>query len=153
SPGMSPRFQRAMLGRLPKIPVTDAGRALLGFGMGCLILYAAVSIFVVNSYDFDNMQHGMRLILAGVNPWAAATRISDFYNPPFAILFMWPMVFLTAKTYLVVGGGFLFALVFYHRAWVALAWFATNTLLWLLAAGGIDMFVVGGGLLLLLAGD
>jgi hypothetical protein len=117
-----------MPSHLPKIPLTDASRALLGFGLGCLIL-------------------------SGLNPWAAATRIPDFYNPPYAVLFMWPMVFLTAKTYLVVGGGLLFAFVFYHRTWVALAWFAANTFLWLLAAGGIDMFVVGGGLLLLLAGD
>jgi hypothetical protein len=36
---------------------------------------------------------------------------------------------------------------------VALAWFATNSALWLLAAGGIDMFVIGVGLLLLLAAD
>ncbi len=142
-----------MSSRLPHIPVTDASRAVLGFGVGCLVLYAAVRIFVVNSYDFVNMQHGLHLILSGMNPWAPATRIPDFYNPPFSVLFLWPMVFLTSKTYLVVGGGLLFAFVFYQRAWVALAWFATNTLLWLLAAGGIDMFVVGGGLLLLLAGD
>jgi hypothetical protein len=63
------------------------------------------------------------------------------------------MLFTTPKVYLVLGGALLFAFVFYHRAWVALAWFGTNTLLWLLAAGGIDMFVIGGGLLLLLAGD
>ena len=142
-----------MPSRLTQIPVTDASRALLGFALGCLILYATVSIFVVNSYDFANMQNGLRLILSGVNTWAAATRITDFYNPPFSVLFLWPMAFLTARTYLVVGGALLFAFVFYHRAWVALAWFATNTLLWMLAAGGIDMFVVGGGLLLMVSGD
>jgi hypothetical protein len=113
----------------------------------------AVRIFVVNHYDFDNIQRGIRLILQGVNPWATATRIPDFYNPPFAVLFLWPMLFATPKFYLVLGAGALFAFVFYQRAWVALAWFATNTALWLIAAGGIDMFVIGGGLLLLLAGD
>ncbi len=142
-----------MRSRLWHIPVTDSSRAVLGFGFGCPILLAAVRIFLVNTYDFDNMQRGVRLITSGVNPWAAATRIPDFYNPPFAVIFMWPMLFATPRVYLVLGGALLFSLVFYYRAWVALAWFATNLMLFLLAAGGIDMFVVGGGLLLLLAGD
>jgi hypothetical protein len=142
-----------MSNRLARLPVSDPARAVLGFGFGCLILLAAVRIFVVNSYDFDNMQRGVRLILSAVNPWAAATRLPDFYNPPFAVIFLWPMLFATPRVYLVLGGALLFGFVFYQRAWVALAWFATNTLLLLLAAGGIDMFVVGGGLLLLLAGD
>jgi hypothetical protein len=139
--------------RLKSIPVTDTTRAVLGVGLGLLIMSAAVRVFTVNTFDFDNMQKGVRLLLAGVNPWAAATRIADFYNPPFAMVFLWPMLFATPKIYLVAGGALLFGFVFYHRAWVALAWFATNTLLLLLAAGGIDLFVMGGGLLLLLAGD
>ncbi len=112
-----------------------------------------VRVFVVNSFDFENIQRGLDLIVRGINPWAPATRIPHFYNPPFAILFLWPMLFAFPKVYLVLGGGLLFAFVFYHKAWVALAWFATNTALYLVAAGGIDMFVIGGGLLLLLAGD
>jgi hypothetical protein len=141
------------LTRFSQIPVTDKTRAIMGFGMGCLLMLLAVRIFVVNHYDFDNMQRGIRLLLQGVNPWTPATRIPDFYNPPFAVLFLWPMLFATPKIYLVLGGGALFAFAFYQRAWVALAWFATNTVLWLIAAGGIDMFVIGVGLLLLLAGD
>ena len=113
----------------------------------------ATHIFVVNSFDFDNMRRGIGLISQGVNPWRPETRIPDFYNPPFAILFLWPMLFATPKIYLIVGCASLFAYAFYHKAWVALAWFATNTILWLIAAGGIDMFVIGTGLLLLLAGD
>ena len=116
-------------------------------------MLVAVRIFVVNSFDFENMQRGIRLILSGVNPWIPETRIAHFYNPPFAVLFLWPMLFATPQLYLVIGGALLFAFVFYHEAWVALAWFATNTVLWLMAAGGIDMFVIGAGLLLLLAGD
>ena len=116
-------------------------------------MLVAVQIFIVNSFDFENMQNGVRLILSGVNPWAPETHIQHFYNPPFSVIFLWPMLVLTPKIYLVVGGALLFAFVFYHRAWVALAFFATNTMLWLVAAGGIDMFVIGGGLLLLLAGD
>lgn len=36
---------------------------------------------------------------------------------------------------------------------MAFSWFATNTFLWIVAAGGIDMFVIGAGLLLLIFGD
>src|SRR5689334_19435547 len=142
-----------MLSRFSQRPVTNTTRAIFGFVMGFGLMLLAVRIFVVNHYDFDNIKRGLRLILQGVNPWAPETRIPDFYNPPFAVLFLWPMLFATPKVYLVLGGAMLFAFVFYHRAWVALAWFATNTVLWLIAAGGIDMFLIGAGLLLLLAGD
>lgn len=142
-----------MTHHLTQHPLTDRSRALLGFGVGFIIMLVAVQIFIVNSFDFENMQHGVRLILAGENPWAPETRIQHFYNPPFSVLFLWPMLVLSPKVYLIVGGALLFAFVFYHKAWVALAFFATNTMLWLVAAGGIDMFVIGGGLLLLLAGD
>jgi hypothetical protein len=142
-----------MLASLSKVPVTDRLRALSGFALGLLVMFCAVRVFVVNSFDFENMQHGVRLIVQGINPWAPATRIPHFYNPPYAVLFLWPMLFLTPKFYIVVGGALLFAFIFYRRAWVALAWFATNTALWLVAAGGIDMFVMGAGLLLLAAGD
>lgn len=136
-----------------KGPVSPQLRALSGFILGLLVLGAAVQIFVVNSFDFDNMRHGTRLILQGVNPWAADTRIHDFYNPPFSALFLWPMLFTNSQVYHVIGGALLFAFVFYHKSWVGLAWFATNSLLWLLAAGGVNMFLIGAGLWLLLAAD
>jgi len=142
-----------MLSHLPYKPITNQTRALLGFGLGFCIMLAVVKIFPVNSFDFENMQRGIRLILSGVNPWAATTHIDHFYNPPFSVLFLWPMLFSTPKIYLVIGGAFLFAFVFYHKVWVALAWFATNSFLWLVAAGGIDMYVIGCGLILLTAGD
>jgi|SRR5579859_367278 len=136
-----------------QVPIADSARAVLGVGFGLIIMFALVRIFVVNSFDFDNMRAGTRALLSGANPWASPTRVSNFYNPPFAVLFLWPMVFASPNIYLAIGGALLFGVAFYQRAWVALAWFATNTLLWLIAAGGIDMFVIGAGLLLLLAGD
>jgi hypothetical protein len=135
------------------IPITNRTRALLGFCLGFIILLMTVRIFKVNSFDFENMQRGIHLILSGINPWKPGTSIAHFYNPPFAVLFLWPILFSTPQLCLVIGGALLFAFVFYQKAWVALAWFATNTVLWLVAAGGIDMFVIGSGLLLLLAGD
>lgn len=137
----------------PSRPVNDTQRALLGFALGLVLMFAATRVFLVNSYDFENMQRGMRLLISGVNPWGPATRIPDFYNPPHSILFLWPMLFLSPKALLVLGTACMFAFVFYHRAWVALAWFATNSALWVIAAGGVDMIVIGAGLLLLLAGD
>ena len=134
-------------------PVTDASRAALGFGVGLLLMFVATRVFLVNSYDFNNIRHGIQLLLSGVNPWAPQTRIPDFYNPPFAVLFLWPTMIATPQAYLSIGSACLFAFIFYHRAWVALAWFATNTALWLIAAGGVDMFLIGAGLLLLIAGD
>lgn len=138
---------------LNEVPVTGRTRAMLGFFIGLVIMIGVVQIFLVNSFDYENMQRGVRLIFSGVNPWASETRIPHFYNPPFAILFLWPMLFITPKVYAVTGGALLFAFLFYQRAWVAFAWFATNTFLWLVAAGGIDMFVIGAGILLLIAGD
>lgn len=134
-------------------PVTARIRALIGFLLGFVIMFAVVQIFIVNSFDFENMQRGVSLIFQGINPWAPDTRIPHFYNPPFAVIFLWPMLFATQNFFLVLGGAFLFAFTFYHKAWVALSWFATNTFLWLVAAGGIDMFLVGAGLILLLVGD
>ncbi len=107
----------------------------MGFILGLLIMSVAVQVFLVNSFDFENMQRGTHLILQGVNPWAEDTRIQDFYNPPFSVLFLWPMLFTSSQFYHVIGGALLFAFVFYHKAWVGLAWFATNSMLWLLAAG------------------
>jgi len=138
---------------LDRRQVTDTQRALLGFALGFLLMFAATRVFLVNSYDFHNMQNGLRQLLSGIDPWAPATRAPDFYNPPHALLFLWPMLYLSPQAFLTLGSACLFALVFYMRAWVALAWFATNTALFLIAAGGIDMFVIGAGLLILLAGD
>ncbi len=134
-----------------KRPVTPPIRALMGFILGLLIMSVAVQVFLVNSFDFENIKRGTHLILQGVNPWAEETRIQDFYNPPFSVLFLWPVLFTNSQVYHVIGGALLFAFVFYHKAWVGLAWFATNSMLWLLAAGGVNMFVIGGGLWLLLA--
>jgi hypothetical protein len=138
---------------LSRRPVSDTARAALGFGFGLLLMLVATRVFLVNPFDFNNMRRGVELLSSGVSPWAAQSRIPDFYNPPFAVLFLWPMAFATPQAYLSIGAACLFAFVFYHRAWVALSWFATNTVLWLIAAGGVDMFLVGAGLLLLLAGD
>jgi hypothetical protein len=125
----------------------------MGFIVGLVIMFVATRVFVVNSFDFENMQRGVRLILSGVNPWAAETRIPHFYNPPFAVLFLWPMLFTSSKVFIVIGGALLFAFLFYNNAWVAFAWFSTNSFLWVLAAGSVDMFVMGSGLLLLAIGD
>lgn len=128
-------------------------RALLGFLFGLIVMGAAVQVFTVNSFDFDNMERGVRMILSGVNPWALATRMPHYYNPPFAVLFLWPMLFTSPKIMLVLGGALLFGLVFAERSWAALGWFLTNTMLWIMAAGGVDMYLIGAGLLCLLAGD
>lgn len=128
-------------------------RAGLGFIFGLVLIWFTVQIFNVNDFDFGNMQRGVRLLLSGDNPWAPETRIPDYYNPPFAVLFQWPMLFTTPRIYLAIGGALLFAFIFYHKTWVGLAWFGTNTFLWMIAAGGIDMFLIGAGLLLLTAGD
>lgn len=138
---------------LSRLRVTDTQRAILGFSFGLLVMFSATRIFLVNSYDFENMERGVRLILSGVNPWASATRVHDFYNPPHSVLFLWPMLFLSPQIFLSLGAALLFAFVFYQRTWVALAWFATNSALWLIAAGGIDMLVMGAGIIFLLAGD
>jgi len=133
--------------------VTDGQRAILGFALGFVTMLAATHVFLVNSFDFENMQRGVRLLMAGVNPWDVATRIPNYYNPPHSIVFLWPMLITSPRLLLSVGTACLFAFTFYQRTWVALAWFATNTALWVIAAGGIDMLLIGGGLLLLIAGD
>ncbi len=142
-----------MTSRIKNIPITDRTRSLFGFLLGLIIMFAIVRVFSVNSFDFNDLQRGFRLLLSGVNPWSVQPHIPNFYNPPFAVLFMWPMLFASPQIYLVLGGALLFAVVFYQRAWVGLAWFATNTMLWVLASGGIDLFVIGAGLMLLFIGD
>ena len=134
-------------------PVADSARAALGFALGLLLMFVATRVFVVNSFDFENMRRGVQLLLAGVNPWAPLTQIAHYYNPPHAVLFLWPMLFATPWVFLSIGAACMFAFVFYQRAWAALAWFATNSVLFLIAAGAMDMFLMGAGMLLLLAGD
>jgi hypothetical protein len=136
-----------------EIQMTNRLMAISGFSFGVLIMGISVHIFQVNHYDFDNMQRGISLLLLGINPWGVQTRIQNFYNPPFAIIFLWPMLYLSPQLMLVLGGALLFAFIFHQKAWVSLAWFVTNSALFLIAAGGIDMFVVGGGLILLISGD
>jgi hypothetical protein len=144
---------RDKIASIKEIPITDNMRAIAGFCVGLLIMLQVVHIFHVNTFDFDNMQRGVRLITSGVNPWAPDTRIYHYYNPPFAILFLWPMLFTTPKFFLLAGGALLFSFLFYHKAWVAFAWFFTNTFLWLVGAGGIDMLVTGAGLMLLIVAE
>ena len=131
----------------------DPARTIFGFLVGLAFMLVAVQVFFVSSYDFSNMQHGVQALFQGINPWAADTRLPDFYNPPFAMLFLSPLLILSSRMILVIGGALLMAVAFYLQSWVALAWFFTNSLLWLIAASGVDMYVMGAGLLLLLIGD
>jgi len=133
--------------------LTDPIRALYGFLFGVLVMGAFIHVFQINTFDFENMQRGVRLLFQGANPWEEGQVIPHFYNPPHSIFFLWPMLFLSAPFFVWLGGTLLFGLVFYQKCWVSLAWFLTNSALYLFATGGIDMFVIGGGLLLLLAGD
>ncbi len=128
-------------------------RAIFGFCIGFVVMLAATQVFIVKSYDYNNMVNGIRMIVSGINPWAPDTRIEDFYNPPFSVLFLWPMLFTSPKLVMIFGGAFLSTVVFYLRSWVAFSWFFTNTILWLIAQGGIDMMVIGGGLVILFAAD
>lgn len=146
-------FDSSARWRINNPGLSDNRRALLGFLFGLAVMSAVVSVFQVNRFDFDNMARGVRLLLSGVDPWAPSTRIPHFYNPPFSVLFLWPMLFITPKIVLAIGGALLIAFAFHRRAWAGLAWFLTNSFLYLVAAGGIDMFVIGGGCLALDFGD
>ncbi len=134
-------------------PPSNIVRLLSGLLVGLLLMTVVVSVFIVNSFDFDNMQRGARTLYSGINPWAPETRVAHFFNPPFAVLYFWMLLITSPKILLIIGGACLFAFVFYHEAWVAFSWFCTNTFLWIIGAGGIDMLVIGLGLLLLLASD
>jgi hypothetical protein len=68
-----------------------------------------VHIFVVTDFDFYNMQPGVSTMISGINPWAEDTRLDHFYNPPFSILFLWPLVFLSPKSILIMGAALRFA--------------------------------------------
>jgi membrane protein implicated in regulation of membrane protease activity len=137
-----------------KTRAVSAGmRAVLGFFVGLAFMAVAVSIFFTSTFDFEAILSGVRAILVGVNPWAPAVNLHDYYNPPHTVIFLWPMLFLTPKIVVTIGGALLMAVAFYQKTWVGLAWFGTNILLYLIAAGNIDMLIIGGGLLLLFAAD
>jgi hypothetical protein len=133
--------------------VTGKTRLLLGFLFGLAIMYVVTRVFAVTSFDHGIMQRGMQEMLAGVSPWAPETRLLAFFNPPFFVLFLWPMLLLSPKGMLILGGATLFALVLYRRSWAAVAWFGTHTFLWIVAAGGVDMYLMGVGLVLLVWSD
>lgn len=133
--------------------INDGTRTILGFLLGFGIMSFVVNIFNITDFDFNNMAQGVSTMISGVNPWSSSTRIDHFYNPPFSIIFLWPLIFITPKLILILGGALLFAVVFYQKAWVGLAWFITNSFLKIISAGGIDMYVIGAGLLCLFAGD
>ncbi len=136
-----------------KIQISDGTRALLGALLGAIIMLVVVRVFFVSCFDFDLIRRDTLVLLSGQSPWALENRTGGFYNPPFSFLFLWILVFTNSKTMIVIGGALLFALMFYHRAWVAAAWFGTHTFLWMVSAGGIDMYLIGAGLLLLLLAD
>jgi len=133
--------------------LTPAGRALLGFLFGLAVMLVVIRVARSNSYDFEIMRRGTRDLVAFTNPWAPQVEPFGFYNPPFSVLFLWPILFLTPSGLQVIGGACLFALIFYQKTCVALAWFLTNSFLWIISMGGIDMYVMGAGLLLLFMGD
>jgi hypothetical protein len=134
-------------------PVSNGARAVLGFLVGLAFMAVAVTIFFTSNFDFEAILSGVRAIFGGVNPWSPAVNLHDYYNPPHTALFLWPMLFITPKILVAIGGALLMAVAFYQKAWVGLAWFGTNILLYLIAAGNIDMLIIGGGLLLLFAAD
>jgi hypothetical protein len=136
-------------------PFSVSGRIRMGSGLvfGLVVMLVVVKVFTVNDYDHTMISGGVRAMLSGVNPWAPESKSPGFFNPPFSVLFLWPMVFIPPKGMLVIGGASLFALLFYRRAWVAMAWFGMHTFLWIVSAGGIDMYVIGFGLILLALSD
>ena len=146
-------MQLSLIFKRQQASLSPAARTLIGIAFGLALMYGVTRVFVVLDYDSDNMRRGTAALLAGINPWAPETRLPDFYNPPFSVLFLWPLLFLNARALIILGGGALFGLIFYQKAWVAAAWFLTNTFLWMVKSGGIDMWVMGTGLLLLLWSD
>ncbi len=133
--------------------VTNNARAWLGFILGLAFMATAVTIFFTSNWDFEGVLSGVRAILSGINPWAPNVNVHNFHNLPQVALFLWPMLFMTPRILVALGGALLIAVAFYQKAWFGLAWFTTNILLYLIAAGNIAMFIIGGGLLLLFAAD
>jgi len=134
--------------------MSDRVRAAGGFVLGLVIFGMAVAVFTVNRADFESIGCGIRLLAQGHTPWAQGVPCGDgFFNPPFSVVFLWPMLFTSPRFMLVLGAALVCAFIFYQRAWVALSFFLTNSALYLIAAGGVDLYLIGLGLLLLTAGD
>ena len=125
----------------------------MGFVFGLIIMFAVTNIFTVNNYDYENIKTGVGAIVSGANPWAPESSSLEFFNPPYSVIFLWPLLYLNPKIIIAIGGALIFALLFYTKSWVAFSWFGTNLFLWLIAAGQIDMLVMGSGILLLLVSD
>lgn len=134
-------------------PPTDSQRALFGFLLGLAIMSVLVRFTTINSYDFGVIQRGIRMLVAFDNPWEPLSDWTEYYNPPHSVLFLWPLLFVTPSVLQVLGGALLLAIIFYKKVWVALAWFLTNSVLWVIGTGNVDMVMMGGGVLLLFAGD
>ncbi len=134
-------------------PPTDSQRALFGFLLGLIVMLGLVRFTFINAHDFNAIQRGVWLMVNFDNPWLPLSDWYEFFNPPHSVLFLWPMLFVTPSVLQVFGGALLFAIIFYKKVWVALAWFLTNSVLWVIGTGNIDMVVMGVGLPLLFAGD
>jgi hypothetical protein len=135
------------------VPLTDSQRGMFGFLLGLAIMLVLVQFTHINGHDFDAIQRGVRTMVMFDNPWVPIEDWYEFFNPPHSVLFLWPMLLVTPQALQAIGGALLFAIVFYKKVWVALAWFFTNSVLWVVGTGNIDMYVMGVGVLLLFAGD
>ncbi len=133
--------------------LTNLTRSALGFVLGLIIMIGVTNVFTVNDFDYENIKNGVEAILSGINPWAAESNSFEFFNPPYSVLFLWPIVFVNPKIILVFGGALIFAVLFFQKSWVAFSWFGTNLFLWIVAAGHIDMYIMGAGILLLFISD
>lgn len=61
-----------------------------------VLCMAASLVFVkpINSFDFDNINHGLGMMLVGVSPyWFKG--IYQYYFPPWSVFFLWPLAFVT----------------------------------------------------------
>jgi len=47
----------------------------------------------INTFDFDNISHGMGYLLRGTNPYWSLDKY-QFYFPPWSVVFLWPLAFL-----------------------------------------------------------
>lgn len=140
-----------MSGRWESIPAWL--RWVSGLGLGLIIMIVVVRVFFVSTYDFDIISGGVRVLLTGQDPWQGETAQPGFYNPPFSMFHLWIMMLTDSRGLIVIGGALILAWVFYHRAWVALAWFGTHAFWWVVSAGSISMYVMGCGLILLAWSD
>lgn len=143
----------SIFSKLEGIKLPNITRSIMGFVFGLIIMVVVTNIFTVNSFDFENIKTGVGAIISGTNPWSPEADSFEFFNPPFSVLFLWPLLYLSPKIIIAVGGAVIFALLFYTKEWIAFSWFGTNLFLWIIAAGQIDMFVMGSGILLLIVSD